>query len=151
MIEKAFSQCLTMRSLDCHIGLSVDGSEMKKGGARKQILVKAGSDRGRKQLAWSFLVQKTLVSEFERLSKAGLNFNGAILWMLAKRILINKDEQFDVLVSMAAEERRLTNKITKRWVRAFMEIFNFCLEGNVASLWCALRSRNRWKERSHTI
>lgn len=108
----------------------------KGGVARKDIIVKAGSGRGWNQLPWSVSVQNTLITEFARLSRAVLKFNGVILRMLAKKILINEDQHLDLPIIMEAEERRkLTHKIMKRWVQAFMEGLMCCREGCVASLW----------------
>jgi len=90
----------------------------------KEFLVQAAIGRGRKQCAWAVDFQKVIIVDFERLSKAGLNFNGGIIKRLAKNVLLDQEGEYSVLSGVALDERRfLLEKITPCWVQSFMERF----------------------------
>lgn len=81
---------------------SADGSASV---ARKDMLVKVGKGRGRKIAPWAFDVQRNLVAEFERLTKKGLKINVDILRILAKRILLDPDNDFEFATTLTRAER----------------------------------------------
>jgi len=81
--------------------------------------LKARKGRGRKQVLWTSSLRSVLVSEFDRLSHAGLKFNGSILLSLAKDLLKKKVE-FGVEPGLR-EPEEIIPLITKRLVQTFME------------------------------
>ena len=91
---------------------------------RKEILIKAGKGRHRKRSVWATEVHMILVVEFERLCKTGLKSNANILKTLARMILLDDHNEFDLSLPLSRNYRMdLSCKITKRWVHSFMERF----------------------------
>jgi hypothetical protein len=84
---------------------------------RKRVLSKAMTGRGRPQSPWIRNFYSKLLSEFERLSKAGLKFSNAVLGELARGLIISETENEYNGIYKDADGKRIVEKITTSWIQ----------------------------------
>jgi len=92
----------------------------RRANGRKRVALKAGPGRGRRRSAFVKWIYPELLSEFDRLRKAGLKFDAPLLRQLAVRVLDVSPGPFG-LASVDDNGALWADKITARWVQQFME------------------------------
>jgi hypothetical protein len=88
---------------------------------RKTVLLNAMTGRGRPQSPWVKSIYPKLLSEFERLSKAGLKFSNAALGELARSLILSDTESDYNGTYKDTDGERIVEKITTTWIQQFQE------------------------------
>jgi DDE superfamily endonuclease len=78
-----------------------------------------------------------LLSEFERLSKAGLNFSNAVLGELARGLIISETESEYNGTYKDTDGKRIVEKTTTSWIQQFQEKNGIVIRAQTGKLLCS--------------
>jgi hypothetical protein len=97
--------------------------------------------RGRPQSPWIRNFYPKLLSEFERLSKAGLNFSNAVLGELARGLIMFETENEYNGTYKDTDGKRIVEKVTTSWIQQFQEK-NFVIRAQTGKSLCSPEKEN---------
>ncbi|SPQ96949.1 unnamed protein product (mitochondrion) [Plasmodiophora brassicae] len=92
-------------------------------GKQKKMLTKAAPGRGPKRATWVEWLYGELLSEFDRLRKAGVKFSPGLLIQLSKGILEESDHP-EFTKHYSVNGKPIVDSLTTRWIQHFMAAKN---------------------------
>lgn len=112
------SRCETMALMDNNLRKKTFCSTFHNG--LRHAFLKAVPGRGRHRTPFVSALYVDILSEFERLSSAGLKFSPAILQHVAIHLMTNADVSSEYHISKTNRGGPIKTNVTIKWVQYFM-------------------------------